>query len=136
MRITVAMANRLIGELAYQLNAGSLVILDGARPSKPDASLAFQPVLVSIPFQTPAFADPVDGAAVAHDLPPQAIAVSGDAGFAQLHTATGQVVADLTVRAVDAQDADQADLLLERTDFQRGGLCTISRLTLRLPRVS
>lgn len=123
MRLAEKTANRIVNELAARLNGGALVIYNGS-----------QDELVRMPLESPAFESAVDGVAVALELPESAIIATGNASRAEWQTAQGERLADLVVRAVDADDADTADMLLDRTDFQRGGLCIVSRATLSLPR--
>lgn len=123
MRLSVATADLLVNTTASQLTAGSLVIY-GDDEGQP---------LVVIPFQTPAFNLAADAHAVALDLPATLIQASGRATRAQLVTAEGQLVATLTVKAQDDRDVADADVLVDRTDFQRGGMCAIGRVVLRLP---
>lgn len=131
MNLSSYATNRLVDEAAALLDAGSLRIYE----SGPSASL--REALVSVPFQSPAFG-PSDeqGQAIAHELPATPIALTGEARWGEFVTATGTVFGDLKVRAVDADDAADADVVLDRTDFHRGGLCTIARVVLRLPRSS
>lgn len=123
MRLTTATVNRIVDDLASRLNGGALVIYNGS-----------QNELVRVPLDSPAFESAVDGIAVAIDLPESVILATGEGSRAQWQTAQGEGLADLVVRGVDAEDADAADVLLDRTDFQRGGMCSVSRATLSLKR--
>ncbi len=125
MRLTPAMRDWLIDRVAQRLNAGTITILA--------AGDADDGVLVSIPFQSPAFEPARNAVAVSHDLPPSVNVATGEARRAQLATSTGEVIADVPVRSVDDPNSDPGDVILDRTDFQRGGVCTLTRVTLALP---
>jgi hypothetical protein len=125
MDITVETANVMVDAMTARLNGGSLRLYDGRG--------AFPTLLVSVPFGSPAFAPALLGVAAAYQLNPTPALASGEVQAAALVTATGAVVAMLTVRAQDATDAAQADALIDRTDVQRGGLCTVGSIVLTLP---
>jgi hypothetical protein len=128
MEITVDTANVMVDAMTARLNGGSLRLYDGRG--------AFPTLLVSVPFGTPAFMGADNGIAVAHAVPPTPALVSGEVQAADLVSASGAVVAQLTVRAQDALDAAQADAVIDRTDVQRGGLCTVGAIVLTLPQSS
>lgn len=118
--------NGFVDEMSRHLSGGSLVIYDG------DGT--FTEPLVRIVLPVPAFPIAEGAKTVARALPPSVIDRTGEARRAQLLTATGEVLANLTVKATDAVDADEADVLVDRTDFHRGGICQVSQISLRLQR--
>ncbi len=128
MRLTVDVVNGVLDQIATSLNGGALVFstVEGA----------FQQELVRIPLPSPAFTKAFDGQALGHALPEMPIAVTGEAATARLETAAGHVVADLTMRTEDAADAAMADVLVDRTDFHRGGICRVAPLVLTMSRLS
>lgn len=121
MRTAERIENAMIDLVAASLNGGALVILSGSRPQAPEKALDFQQELARIPLPSPAFNVAVGRQAMGHELPETEIAVSGEASWAQLVTAAGRVVSDLLVRTQDADDADEADVIVDRIDLQRGG---------------
>lgn len=133
MRLTTLGTNRVIaGGLLGQLNEGHLEIYAGARLEHPDAPLELQIRLVSLTL--PAFSNPVAGSTMGRDIGPSAIEVTGEARFAILLAPDGERLADLTVNT--REEEPTADLLFERTDFHRGGPCTIALLALTLSGLS
>ncbi len=119
MRLTMETRNRLVDEMAGLLAGGELVL------SSPDVQL------VRIPL--PGFGPAVSGIAVSEDLPDTVIQQSGDATTAMLVSADGIAIADLVVRAQDAEDVKTADVVLDRTDFQYGGICRVQAILLTIP---
>jgi hypothetical protein len=134
MRLTVPERNRLVNEMAMRLTGGALVVFSGTRPTTPETALGFQQELARV--QVASFALAETAVAVLDPIPETVIAVSGEASWAQWQTSSGEVLADVLVRAVSDPDANDADMLLDRTDFQRGGLLMLSRATLSLPRAT
>lgn len=128
MKLRLATANRLLATLTADLAGGRLVVFEGAPPQR-----GLQEPLVTVVLTD--FAVPVGGRAVALDIPPTVVSLSGEAGWAELTTDAGDVVADLIIRARDAADVVEAkpDILLDRVDLQRGGLFVIDRCILQLP---
>lgn len=122
MRITVDFANWLVDRAAGRLNSGTLTI-------HPESDL----VLVAIPFQREAFQPAENTVAVANPLPETVVSASGEARRATLATSTGEVLAEVAVRAVDDPDVQQGDVIVDRTDFHRGGRCVLERVTLTVP---
>ena len=115
--MTIA-ANLALSALADALENGVLEILDATRDA------AFPGVLVTA--QMPDLA--VRGnQLLASTFAPATILATGEAKAARLLTAAGVHMADLTL------GTEHADVLMDRTDCQRGGVCTISSLTLTLP---
>lgn len=131
MRLSGPSLNGLVNDFAARLQAGSLAIYAGDRPLVPGATTADP--LVVIPLGSPAFPLAVDGLAVQASLPPAVIDRSGEASWAQLLTMHGEVVADVRVRSLSDPTATEADLVVDDTDFRRGGLVSLARLTLSLP---
>ncbi len=122
MQITPSVASALLTTFTRPLSGGSIEIYAGSPPS------GIQDRLTSIPLARPAFAVNEQGHAVALGVLSSVILVSGTAGWAQLLSGDGEVVADLTVGTDSG-----SDLVVDRTDFQRGGTCTLDAVTLRLP---
>lgn len=128
MRLKPSARDRLLEDFATRLNAGAIVIY----AANPSTNPLAEP-LIEVPFQSPAF-QPVDNGRVeAFELQPTLILRDGDARWAELVTANGEAISDVSVRAIDAKDAEEGDILVDRTDFRRGVLCTLTRVTLTLP---
>lgn len=126
MVLTEETVNQIVDGLGARLNAGFLAFF--ASPAS-----VLQP-LVLIPLGSPAFHAAQAGIAEAQDLPSTVIERTGEARLAQLLTATQTAIATLTVKGQDDPDRNQADVILDRTDFHQGGMVTISRCLLRMPR--
>lgn len=132
MRLTVAARNWLVDRVANRLNGGTLAIYAGSLPLEPLTESAQAP-LVELRFASQAFYPAEQGLAEAYDIQPAVVRTTGEAGWAQLVTSTGEQVGDVRVRAVDALDVELGDVLVDRTDFHRGGLCEVGRVTLTVP---
>lgn len=136
MRLAPAVLNRLVETLATECAGGTIAIYDGDPPSSPlDPVPTFRDPLVSLRFQSPAFSPAKDGRALAKILEPQGIANTGEASWARLAGDDGDVKADLIVRSKDSPEAREADIVVDRSDFHRGGICTLSSVVLRLPAI-
>lgn len=129
MILAFATANSLLEQLVADLASGQLRIYE----REPSGS---QSPLVSIPLGPDAFGQPSAGQVTSKALPAAVIEVSGQAGWADLVSRDGTRIGALIVRAMDARDVRSADLILDRVDFQRGGICQIDSITLQLPVVS
>ena len=116
-----------------RLSGGSLELYAGSRPRLPDTN-TLPNTLVRLQLEAPALI-PSDAAQASIPGPLVAeIIATGDVGWARLLRADGTIEADLVVKAENADDASIADVLVSRTDLQRGGICTITVLTVSLPR--
>lgn len=90
--------------------------------------------LVAIPLPYGIFSQPTAGqASLINPLLPVTIGQSGDAVTAELLTRDGSTVATMRVRSVDDPNAERGDLILDRTDLQRGGRFELSRFDLTVP---
>lgn len=135
MRVSEATVNRLIDTMGASLDGGALVFYDG-RPPRPSEALEDPAELVRVLLPVPAFHPAEAGKATSHDLPDTLVGDTGEARWARLLTSGGLVVADLVVRAQEAPDRASADILVDRTDFHRGGVCRLQPLILTMPRSS
>lgn len=135
MRLSIDAVNRVLDAAGIMLSNGVLQFYAGNFPPTRGAQNVGEP-LVEIPLLYPAFEPAVDGRAMGHELMPMPVAVTGDAGWARLLSHQGDIVADLTVRQADAPDADTADIVVDRIDFHRGGLCRVAPLVLTMSRLS
>lgn len=124
MRLAVEVVDRFVNEAAALVDAGAIRVYDATGVD----------LLVEIQLPVPGFVPAVNGRAHVAEIPPAVIALTGEAASATLVTASGQVVAELTIRDANASDADLADLVFDRLDFHRGGRCTVSALVLTMPR--
>ncbi len=122
--LSEASANGLLDDFGARLDNGTLAIYAGTSSSLSGA-------LVALPLGIPAFRPAIDGRLIAHDIPPAVIGKSGRATTAHLLTQTGELVTVLPVRR--DSDAVVGAVLVDRTDFQQGGLCTVSQLILTVP---
>jgi hypothetical protein len=113
--------------LTALLGGGSLEIYGGSRPSSPEAETTWQPMLVRLRLGRPAFEPSLDGVAKAFPIEAKPVLKSGEAVWARLATAEGDVVCDLTV------GQSHADLVLDRVDFQREWICHVEGLTVTWP---
>lgn len=133
MRLTVDIVNGQVDHLAAKLNGGTLVFYTGSRPESITDALELQLELVRLALPSPAFRKASDGEAISHPIAATPIVVTGDARWARLLTAAGVIVADLLARTQNEPDAGQADAIVDRTDFHRGGLCRVAPIVLKLP---
>jgi hypothetical protein len=122
MRVYEAAADWLIDRFCSRLNSGTLVIYSDS-----------ERVLAQFQFQAQAFLPAVNRVALANDVPPTVASASGDAVRAQLVTSLGEAIAEVPVKDMNATDVELGDILVERTDFHRGGTCVLGRATLSLP---
>lgn len=122
MKLTEPTAAALLEAFARLIDGGTVDIYSGSPP------LVFQAKLASIPLGHPALVVTDRGLAVGMGPLSSVVLATGEAGWAQLVSQREETVAELT-----AGTAPGNDLVLERTDFHRGGQCTITDLTLRLP---
>ena len=122
MRVYEAAADWLIDRFCSRLNNGMLVIYEGA-----------DLILTEFQFQAQAFTPAVAGVAEANPLPATIVLATGEATRAQLITSSGEALAEVAVRAMDAPDAELGDIFVDRTDFHRGGTCVLERVTVSLP---
>jgi hypothetical protein len=131
MNLHPDLENDLLDYLAHQLDAGTLTIHEGKKPASPLVDLpTFLDPLAVLSFRSPAFSPAMNGKARATELS-SIVLRSGTATWGRLANA-GQTVADYVIKASTDPDADEADLLMERTDFHRGGPVVISSVTLKL----
>jgi hypothetical protein len=128
MRLKSPARDQLLTAFASRLNAGSIVIY----PVNPATNPLTEPLII-VRFASPAFRPAVEGRVLAHDLTQTPVIRTGEAKFAELVTADGEAIGDARVRAVDDVEATNGDILLDRTDFQRGGMVTLASVTLSLP---
>lgn len=134
MRIVDTVINDLVNDLGFKLSGGSLEIYDDTPPASPKTALPlFRVPLVVIPLGAPAFEPAIDGRAQGILGNPVTIQATGDATWARLKDALGNTIADIDIRAVDAEDAHEADLMMDRIDLHRGGRLATGGMTLRLP---
>lgn len=126
MHLAIGMADWLVDRFASRLNAGRLAIYSSLPP------VNGQPLVV-LEFQANAFQPSKGTVAEAYPLQPAIVMASGEARTALLMTGSGEVLADVRVKTVDATDAEIGDVLVTRTDFHRGGLCEVGRITLTVP---
>src|SRR4051812_17645122 len=112
MQLAIAVVNHFWDDLTSQLAGGAVVFWTGTPPENPDALLTLQTAIVILPLPTPAFAPARDGLALSALLPPVKAIADGTISWAQLLTADGVCLAILSVRSVDAADAEKADILL------------------------
>lgn len=131
MRLSTEELNRIVNDLASRLDGGLLAIYDGASFTDPSS---FLDPLVVVPLPSPAFDAAVDGQAISFELAPADTIRTGEAGTARLVTAAGDVIADLSVRARSDQNADLADIVLDRLDLHRGGRVVTGQIVLVMPR--
>lgn len=124
MRLDPAAADVILEQFGARLDGGTLTILSGGQPADQLAIVRFEAV---------AFQPPSDGRMIAHDLSPTMILASGEARLGLLSTVDDEPLALLTVRSPLDPDAANADVVLERTAFVKGGLCAITSLSLTLP---
>lgn len=122
MRLTLAMADWLVDRVAQRLNSGTITI----------RQVDTLP-LVSFDFQADAFQPAVQAVALANTLQPSVVSATGRAAFADLATSTGEVIAEVSVRSAEDPDAEEGDVIVDRTDFHRGGVCVLERVTLTVP---
>jgi len=130
MKLSDTTVNAVVDDIGARLSGGQLRIFE----SKPAG--AFSEPLVSVQLRSPAFQPASRGRSVA--VPPQKAEISrtGEATYAELVTAAGEVLASLVVAAASSEEARNADVLADRTDFHRGGMCESVSIVLRLPTVS
>lgn len=125
MRLTTQAQDGWLTDLAQRFDGGTLRLLEAG---------TLGVVLVEIPFDSPAFEPAISGKALARALPATVVTATGDVARAQVVSASGDAIADLVVRLLGALDEFEGDLILDRLDVQRGGICEIQSLVLRLPR--
>lgn len=135
MRLTAPTVNDLLDALGVHLNGGTLTVFNGSPPDAPDQPSGDVPLAV-VTFPSPAFHPASDGRAVSLPIDRTVVLETGDARWGQLTRSDGSILGDVVIRAMDDPDADEADLLANRTDFHRGGPVTLGPLTLKLPRSS
>ena len=132
MQISQAGVERAIRGWSAPLNAGRLEIYDGLAPTLVSDDASFQTLLVALPLESPWYEINAAGILIALGFPVTAqIQMTGDAKWARLVTASGEVEALLSVGT--AADDPVPDVVLDRLDLQRGGLCTLDHLRLTLP---
>ena len=133
MRVSTFAADRTLDYFAAQLNGGALELYDGPMPGD-DEALAFQPLLAKHVLETPAFTPSLNVRVTAYGFPNQTVILAtGEARWARLVKGS-LVVANLTVGLKQADPADDPDVILDRTDLQRGGICRVDQLSLTWPR--
>lgn len=127
MQLSEQTVNALVDDIGFRLSGGQLRIF-----ASPPTGTFTEP-LVSLQLRTPAFPPAVDGRATA--LPPQKAEIqqTGEATYGELVTASGDLIATLTVASRDTDAAREADVVADRTDFHRGGFCESVSIVLRLP---
>ncbi len=127
MTLSEQTINAIVDDIGLRLNGGQLRIFESAPAG------AFSEPLVALQLRSPAFPPAVGGRAAA--LPPQKaeIARTGEASYGELVTASGEVLATLVIAATNSPEARYADVLADRTDFHRGGMCEVVSIVLRLP---
>lgn len=134
MRLTEQARNTFVDDLTHRLAGGELAIYEGPLPASPTDSVpTFKEPLVRLHLPAPAFAPAVKGSAEGYPMEVAPILATGEASWARLTSAKGEVVADLVVTAIDAKNVRDADVIVDRTDFHRGGKCTVTHFALRLP---
>lgn len=135
MILAEATLNGLVDDLSLRVAGGVLRIYgeDVARVPPQTPLSTFTEPLIELALRLPAFQPAIAGKAIGLPVDATTIAKTGHATWARLFTAAGEVVADFTVAAIDAENAEQADVLVDRIDFQRGGLLTTLSMVLGLP---
>lgn len=128
MRLTLVVLNQLVDTLALDCAGGSLAIYAADPRQRP-----LEEPLVTVPLPVTAFPPAVDGRAIAERLPSVEIAATGEATWAQLLNNANILLADLRVRQQDDPNAQRGDLLLDRTDLQRGGRLELTGFVLSVP---
>lgn len=129
LRLTTQAADRVLAHgLLSEIDAGHLNLYSGSRPKTPDAGLELQALLVSIPLT--AFTASV-GTLTTTAFTPELIQATGEARWAQLLASDGATLGDLTVGTLGRDPSP--DVILDRTDLQKGGTCVLERLTIVLP---
>lgn len=127
MKLTEALVNEIVDDVAARLNGGTLRIFE----APPTA--AFSAPLVSLQLGNPAFHPAKGGKTSVVSLAKAQIDQTGEASYGELVTVTGDVLATLAVASKDAADVRDADVVADRTDFHRGGFCEALSVVLRLP---
>jgi hypothetical protein len=134
MRIHEKTLNGLVDDLTLRLAGGTLALYPGGPPASPQDDLpVFKDALVVVTLRTPAFHPAVGGRAMGLPLETAGIRATGEASWGRLSTSSGEAIADLVVSAADSPDVREADIVVDRTDFHRGGICAVSSMLLRLP---
>jgi hypothetical protein len=133
MRLTEDTVNGLVDGLASKLAGGRIGFYAGSPPNSPTVSVPIFQELVVLRLASPAFRPAVGGRATGLIPEPSDIRDTGEVAWARLSTATGEPVADLVVASPTSAEAKEADIIVDRTDFHRGGKCTVSSMALRLP---
>jgi hypothetical protein len=129
LRLATASVNTGLDALLARADGGFLKIYDGDQPADANTAISSQQLLATLRFSSPAFSAATNGTAAAHAITSDpAIAATGTASWARLLAANGtSVVCDLSVATVDA------NIVFPSVNFQAGGECAVSSLTLRLP---
>ncbi len=135
MRLTMETVNAQLDILAASLDGGSVEFYEGPMPPDVEMFPAGE-LLARVPLSSPAFSPAINGRANSRDIAPAVIGATGVAQWGRFVTIAGVTVGDFLARTADAPDAKEADAILERTDFHRGGLLTVPLIILRLPQSS
>lgn len=135
MRLVLGTVNAQLDILAASLDGGAVEFYEGDPPSDVDGGEDAE-LLARVPLAAQAFFPAIDGRAISRDLTPTTIMATGTARWGRFVTSAGITVGDFLARAAEDPDASEADAILERTDFHRGGLLTVPLIILRLPQSS
>lgn len=122
LRFSLDARNQAANAFADMLNNGTVTLFTGNRPILVSEPLtAGQTALAHFGLRNPAFEPAVNGEVVSSGgrFETQAIA-KGEARWARLLTANGEVVADMLVRTADAPDVEDAAIICSETpDLRR-----------------
>ena len=132
MRLSTVALNGQIEQFIASLDRGTLELYSGSMPS-PYAE-TFPDLLVSLPLKAPAFVADGSGMAEINGPIESLVLRTGELGWGRLIDARSRIIADVVIKASGSEDVETADLVVNRTDLQRGGLCIVDQLTLTLPR--
>jgi hypothetical protein len=127
MKLSEKTVNAVVDDLGARLSGGQLLIFESVPTG------VFAEPLVALQLRSPAFQPASRGRAVAMTPQKAEIARTGEATYAELVTAAGEVLATLAVAAANSEAARDADVIADRTDFHRGGMCESVSIVLRLP---
>lgn len=121
IEVSVAARNVEVMATTARMNGGYLRVYNGARPAAPEDPVTTQTLLAELRFSSPAFGNPVNGAAVANPIAPETNvrASSTPTWFRALE-------ADGTTAVLDG--SIPADLTPDHAGLIQGGSMAVSSL--------
>jgi hypothetical protein len=126
-RSSTVLANARLDNANALFNSGKILIYDGAQPATPETTLSGQNLLVTLTFNTSAFAGAVDKVATANSITSGTAVFTGTASWCRITKSDDTVLMDGSVGTATS------NIVLNSVAIGIGALVSCSAFTLTLP---